>query len=375
MLLFHFAVTTTIVGTVASANFIDHSKNSNSDEGIYFSGLMKYAHPTANSIAGRALEGEMEVQVDQVEIGKSPSFDLSAFSIRFDHCRYVESDTLEDIGMVPTMTQRSVPALSKNFAIFRLCPSDSCDSCESNYQEYIIDLESYLQESVAYQLNRQENMCNACTKCTFEKGDDWMEDNADDGNNWIQNTAGRLDNVSIDCESCYDECTMIENMEENGYLDATNFIQCQMIYDPEDDALSSLYAGPMCASDGSKIKIGVFTDEYCKESAMHAAVEDYIVNGDGYSMKLSHSLLKTTYSNDCISCNLEGEAHDICNQLYNSAERFVDADVSDSNVNSSTTDTDMGSFLSSGYAKTSERNKFEVAVFGIAPVIMTLLVD
>jgi hypothetical protein len=37
-------------------------------------------------------------------------------------------------------------------------------------------------------------------------------------------------------------------MEENGYVDATNFLECQMIYDPEDDGQQALYAGPICAA-------------------------------------------------------------------------------------------------------------------------------
>eukprot|EP00978_Attheya_sp_CCMP212_P008029 scaffold18718_cov45-Attheya_sp.AAC.3 len=38
-------------------------------------------------------------------------------------------------------------------------------------------------------------------------------------------------------------------MEDNGYIDATEFIECQLIYDPEDDSKSAYYAGPMCVDD------------------------------------------------------------------------------------------------------------------------------
>jgi len=374
MMLFDFAITTTIVATVVSASafafaFDNNSKNSNLDESDYVSRLMTHAQPTYSSEheLGRALE-------------KSPFVtNLSAFSIRFDHCRKLGSETLQDQGMVPTMTQRSIPALSNKFAIFRLCPSDSCDSCESNFLEYIIDLESYLQETVAYHLDKQEKTCGTCKECTFEKGDDWMEDNGDDGNAFFQNTAtGRLADVSVDCENCYNECARIESMEENGYLDATVFIQCQMIYDPEDDGLSRLYAGPLCNDDGSKVKIGVFTDEYCKESASNYNVEDYLMNGDGYAMKLSHALLKKTYSNDCISCipeleeqQQEEKALEMCYQLYELAERFGDEGVSDSKVTLPATESNEANLSNSGYGKARERNNFAAAVFGIA--IVTLL--
>jgi hypothetical protein len=92
-------------------------------------------------------------------------------------------------------------------------------------------------------------------------------------------------------------------MEENGYVDATNFLECQMIYDPEDDGRAALYAGPICASYGTKIKIGVFTDEECMTVDASKDVEDYLKDEDGYQMKLSHALLKTIYAEDtCVSC-------------------------------------------------------------------------
>jgi len=101
----------------------------------------------------------------------------------------------------------------------------------------------------------------------------------------------------------------IENMEDNGYIDATEFLECQMVYDPEDDGKGALYAGPMCASNGSKIKIGLFTDEECNVPDSDKDVDDYLMDGDGVSMKLSHALLKTVYSSDCISC-LQPEEED-----------------------------------------------------------------
>lgn len=53
-----------------------------------------------------------------------------------------------------------------------------------------------------------------------------------------------------------------------------------MIFDPEDDRQHPLYAGPLCANDGSKIKIAVFTDEECTNVDMSKFVEDYLVDED-----------------------------------------------------------------------------------------------
>ena len=114
----------------------------------------------------------------------------------------------------------------------------------------------------------------------------------------------------VDCDTCWEECQKIENMEENGYIDATEFLECAMVYDPEDDNKEALYAGPICASSGTKIKIGIFKDEDCMYLDSSKDVDDYLVDGDGVAMKLSHALLKSTYTDTCISCMEPQDADD-----------------------------------------------------------------
>jgi hypothetical protein len=156
-------------------------------------------------------------------------------------------------------------------------------------------------------------MCEACEACG-----NWDDQQANDENNQDNR---RLQSYSVDCDSCYDECMKIENMEDNGYVDATNFLECQMIYDPEDDGKSALYAGPTCASNGAKIKIGVFTDEYCNQLDSSKDVDDYLMDGDGYQMKLSHALLKTVYAEDsCVSCLVVAEEDENDNGDDNNGE-------------------------------------------------------
>lgn len=243
--------------------------------------------------------------------------DISSYSVKFEKCQFVKSYSDD---MAENEDADTVLA-TERFAVFRLCPNNACGTCDYNYGEYLLDLDVYLQTTVGYFQDWQEEMCNNCNEC---------------GNN--NNNANRkLQQYNADCDTCYDECQKIANMEDNGYYDATDFLECQVIYDPQDDSLDQLYAAPICASQGQKIKIGVFTDNNCLFYDSTKDVDDYLVNGENnQQMKLSHALLKMTYQDTCISCkepqdyneNNEGndnqdadEVNEMCEELYNYAAK------------------------------------------------------
>ncbi len=343
-MLFYFALTSAITATVVAS------------KSAYVSRLMKDARPTANSVFGRFLEGGIEIE--QIETENALSVDLSEYSLRFEQCRYVESDAF-------AVTQRSIPSRYNRFAIFRFCPSDSCDSCESNFGEYVIDLKEYLQETVAYQRKLQEEMCETCDY-VCEGNDDLIEENADDSNAWFRDE-DFFPNASVECNDCYNECEKIKYMTENGYIDATEFIGCQMVYDPEDDGLSEYYAGPVCASNGSKINIGLFLDDKCTIlNSDDKDVEDHLMDENGSGMKLSHALLKKTYSGDCVSCIQEPKVLGMCTRLYDFAETFGEVtDDEEEVVIDNGTD-----FFNSGCVKPNERYKFAVAFSAIGMIAL-----
>lgn len=299
----------------ASATPFAPAKTSNTPKSKYMSKLVKNAKVT------RQLEEE------QGEV------DLTNYSLKFEQCQFVKtySDELAEEEEMDTVLQ------TQRFVIFRLCPNNYCSSCNSNYGEYVIDLQEYLESTVQYQQELQEEMCQACEEyyeqMQQEQEEGEQEDNGDERRN------RRL--VDVDYDTCYEECQKIENMEENGYVDAVNYLECQQIYDPEDDGKSALYAGPICSSNGSKIKIGVFTDEECNTLDSSKDVEDYLIDEEGYQTKLSHALLKTIYSEDtCISClqpqeedenedenqdenqeEEEAETLEMCRELYEQAAK------------------------------------------------------
>lgn len=308
MKLSSIALTLLSVASAAANPFAAVSKNN--AKSAYVSKLLRAAKETKNSQLRRLEDADYEV-------------DISGYEIKFQQCQFVKtwSDELAEKG-----DDYDTVLETMRFAIFRLCPSGSCSSCSSGYGEYLVDLDSYLEATVEYYQAVQENMCQACEETCQQDEEAAAEDEAaaeEDGG------GRRLD---VDCSTCVDECDKIENMADNGYIDATEFLECQMVYDPEDDTIAALYAGPMCASSGTKIKIGIFLDEFCAIHDDSKDVENYLVDGNGYAMKLSHALLKNTYATDiCISCteagdnendNADGDAvAEVCEQLYEASAK------------------------------------------------------
>jgi len=292
--------------------------------------------------------------------------DISTYAVKFQKCQFIKaySDDLAE-------NQNSDTVLGlKRFAIFRLCPDNSCSSCSSNYGEYMVDLETYLEATVEYQTKNQEEMCKACEECAVEEDND-EGNNVEENNNEEeqvneeqnqdeqQNDAGEEEKAenedenqaeaegenaedanagedanegnaegegrklySVDCSTCASECENIQNMQDNGYVEATELTACQLIYDPEDDSASALYAGAVCANNGKQITIGVFTDENCYFADESKSVGDYLFDKNGDAMTVSDTLLKTVYSSTCISCaneendNNDNQANDMCKALY-----------------------------------------------------------
>jgi len=190
-------------------------------------------------------------------------------------------------------------------------------------------MEEYLEATIEYAQDKQEEKCDQC-----EEDCDGYYGNQNQGGEEQEQENNEADRrrLSSNCSECVDTCDKIDNMEENGYIDATDFVQCQAIQDEGDDG-QALYAGAMCASNGSKIKIGVFSDEECRILNSDLDVENFLADNDGNQMKLSHALLKTTYESDsCLSCLVEDndgnddnekepEIEEVCENLYQAAAK------------------------------------------------------
>jgi hypothetical protein len=379
---FSLALTTTAAAAVAvaaavvAANPITPAKSA-----AEISKLMRHARPTANSPLGQR-RGE-----EQYGMGA----DLLGYSLRFDSCQQYDDPDPDTI--LTAAVQRNVPSVTLRLVTFRFCPTDDCnDACNDNYFEYIIDLEDYLKETVAYQQELQEEMCDACQEQCINNTEtnNWNEINREENEGEDEELDRRLQNIVVDCDVCYFECEMIANMIDNGYIDATEFVTCQKVYyNGENDAL---YAGPMCASNGSKIKIGVFTDEECNVLDPDKDVENYLMDEDGFGMKLSHLLLKTTYSSYCVSCKIPEEKNDdddefenvndeeenepevleICESLYGSAVEFIEepGEIETEEIETE----ELNASIGGGAAETTGGQKFALIaalILGTAGLIIT----
>eukprot|EP00986_Skeletonema_menzelii_P004289 scaffold1454_cov141-Skeletonema_menzelii.AAC.6 len=256
----------------------------------------------------------------------SNSVDISKYSLRFEKC-----STVKQYNLNSNYQDSDTVLSSKRFVIFRLCPDHSCGSCDENYGEYLIDMESYLDVMLQYKYEEQTEYCTACETCYTQAAqannnmaaanyydDAVQQNNADDG-------CGKFD-----LNSCYKECLNIDNMESNGYVDAADYIGCVKVYENDKKGLA-YWAGATCNANGSRIKIGLFTDENCNDQDESADTELYMKNDNGYNVKLSYHLLKHTFVNgynNCItSCatyedgNSYAQTAEVCDTLYQSAAK------------------------------------------------------
>mmetsp|Transcript_16223 Transcript_16223/g.25261 ORF Transcript_16223/g.25261 Transcript_16223/m.25261 type:complete len:435 (-) Transcript_16223:379-1683(-) len=291
--LISFLAATGYATASSSSNPFAPKVSANNAESAYTAKLVRGAKVM------RSLDGQQ--QEDDGEI------DLTNYSIKFEKCQFVkefageEGDGGEDGNFLQT----------KRFVIFRLCPNNSCKSCNYDFGEYLIDLETYLQATTEFVEEKQEAMCETCNDCYDMAYNQNNGDGDEDGDN---EDAYKCQN--IDTSSCYEECQNIENMEDNGYLDASEFIECQALENNNNNNNNNngngvqYYAGAMCASSGSRIKVGVFTDEECSTLAEDMDVESMLY-GDNGAMKLSYHKMKAVFpESDCVASCLQEDEDD-----------------------------------------------------------------
>jgi len=229
------------------------------------------------------------------------SRDLSGYSLKFDKCQFIKAydDDLAAYGYSDSVLS------VRSFVTFKICPEASCgNSYSSGCGEYVIDMSSYLTYVGAYYQADIGNTCDACD-ANCEVDDVY-------GYNKYANGNRRLEDGGSDCSSCLPMCYQYEYFGENGSVDAMDYAECVAVN--ANDEGTQLYVGPSCVSNGHKVKIAVYEDQYCSVLS-----DTNIETAVGY--KVSDLVLGKVYSKKCVSCNYGndddgGNGVDICGNLY-----------------------------------------------------------
>jgi hypothetical protein len=182
---------------------------------------------------------------------------IADYSLKFQGCHHVQQWNPNSEG-----DEDAVRIMTKRLVRFRLCAGASCNSdssagCSSNYGDYVIDMDTFLQ---AYVEAAQNN-----------------------------GYYGRR----------------LRELDENGF-DLTQFTECSAYQD-------DFYIGPYCANQGGAIKMGVFTDYTCSTFSSN----DYYYYSTGTALPYSDESL---VSMSCMSCNVNSDAYQYANYANGGAD-------------------------------------------------------
>jgi hypothetical protein len=218
---------------------------------------------------------------------------VAGYSVKFQGCHHVQqwnddADGEEDIKI---MTQRLVR--------FRMCPADSCSAtstkgCDSNYGDYLVDMETYVE---AYMTQMQQQYMNSNQ---YYGGNNNGRDLASNENKYNMNFEDYLQCSEMEMNN--DQRQRARELRELNNYGQYYYQNSEMQY----------YVGPYCADQGGEIRLGVFYDDTCT-----------VLAEDGDEMfKLVHNGMSLPYSKQsivnlgCLSCGGYGEVNELCETLY-----------------------------------------------------------
>jgi len=176
---------------------------------------------------------------------------------------------------------------------FRICDTSDCSTAgSSSCGLFELPLEQYTSIITSFHMENDKQMCDASQSCQTPEG---LEDSV------------MLERFGYGCEESEFICEKIQNMNDNGYMEAAEFISCKEMYRGNDENNNNIvvYAAAICASSGHKIKIGGFLEKDCSHFNPSVNVDNYLFDPNGYRMKLSYATLKKSFrANMCTPCQL-----------------------------------------------------------------------
>jgi len=258
---------------------------------------------------------------------------VSNFSIKFQGCHHISQWNDEADG------EEDVRIETKRLIRFRLCPTNECSpdkagGCDSDYGDYVIDMNTFLESYYEALENYNQYRCEYTSQvlCDCEDGDDKGDDFDGELCEYDCYVEYGIEDICAD-RNPYEE----EEEEKEEEFNVAEYVECQQAKFENNDERRRLdeeeeieyFIGPYCAEQGGAIFMGLFTDDTCTSFA------DNYGGANTYSYLAGSSLPYSTeslISMDCISCKEpedfnndgndaqdEDEVIEMCEQIYEGA--------------------------------------------------------
>mmetsp|Transcript_27783 Transcript_27783/g.59402 ORF Transcript_27783/g.59402 Transcript_27783/m.59402 type:complete len:406 (-) Transcript_27783:193-1410(-) len=260
---------------------------------------------------------------------------VANFSIKFQGCHHISQWNDEADG------EEDVRIETKRLIRFRLCPVNECSpdkagGCDSDYGDYVIDMNTFLETYYEALENYNEYKCEytAQVLCDCEDGDDKGDDFDEELCEYDCYVEHGMEDTCADRNPYEDD-----EQEQEEEFDLADYVECQQakFENNDEDERRRLeeeeeieyFIGPYCAEQGGAIFLGLFTDDTCTSFADDEGGASTYSTMAGQSLPYSEDSL---ISMDCISCKEpedfnndgndgddEDEVIEMCEQIYEGA--------------------------------------------------------
>lgn len=185
------------------------------------------------------------------------------------------------------------------------------EGCQSNYGEYMLEMEDYLDIMVEYHNERFEKYCETCEECMYDVYTEWLKagGNQDFQDRKLKDRSDLTWKDDLESEEfhnarklggfdqfkyCpeYDTCRYYGQVCKQGVDESlTQYFDCTEVQ--RNNGMVA-YIGPKCAADGHTITLGVYADAYCNEDISTGVsfknLMGFELEGDEFGYIISGSL-------------------------------------------------------------------------------------
>jgi hypothetical protein len=254
---------------------------------------VKADSPLGSKLLSKARKLENEGEVDFTWVAD--------FSIKFQGCHHVsqwngEAEDDEDVRIV-----------TKRLIRFRLCPTDTCtesaSGCTSEYGDYIIDMNTFLETYYEAVDEYNEYKCEYTMQmlCDCDDDDGKSDDFDEEICEYDCYVANGIEDICAENNPYNDD-----EQEDEDQFELAEWAECREAEFENDEERRldeeeeiAYYTGPYCAEQGGAIYLGLFTDDTCSTFA------DESGGASTYSQLAGQALPYSAESiihMDCISC-------------------------------------------------------------------------